>query len=214
MSREANGPQSGSSRPPLPLADGPAPARPAERADAARNRRRVLDAAEALFAEHGVDAVTMDAVAAAAGVGKGTVFRRFGDKSGLAAALLDERERDLQQRILAGPPPLGPGAGAAERLAAFAAAYVGYLRRALDLVRLSETASPAARYRIGSYRFWHRHLELLFAEAAPGADARYLADVLLAALGAELVGVQRARGMTWRAVEEGAVDLAGRLATG
>jgi Bacterial regulatory proteins, tetR family len=53
-----------------------------ERADAARNRLRILDAAARLFAELGVDAVSLDAVAAEAGVGKGTVFRRFGDKSG------------------------------------------------------------------------------------------------------------------------------------
>ena len=52
----------------------------------------------------------MDQVAAAAGVGKGTLFRRFGDKSGLAAALLDARERVLQEAVLFGPPPLGPGA--------------------------------------------------------------------------------------------------------
>jgi AcrR family transcriptional regulator len=52
----------------------------------------------------------MDAVAAEAGVGKGTLFRRFGDRAGLAVALLDERERDLQAAVLSGPPPLGPGA--------------------------------------------------------------------------------------------------------
>ena len=88
------------------------PTPPRERADAARNRRRILDAAAALFAELGVDGVSLDAVAAAAGVGKGTVFRRFGDKSGLAAALLDERERELQAALLSGPPPLGSGCAA------------------------------------------------------------------------------------------------------
>ena len=63
---------------------------PKERADAARNRAKVLEAAAELFARHGVESVSMDAVAAAAGVGKGTLFRRFGDKAGLAVALLDE----------------------------------------------------------------------------------------------------------------------------
>lgn len=57
---------------------------PRERADAARNRAKVLAAATKLFAEEGVEAVSMDAVAAEAGVGKGTLFRRFGDKAGLA----------------------------------------------------------------------------------------------------------------------------------
>src|SRR6185312_10778811 len=56
-----------------------ASAAPIERADAARNRRKVLAAAEGLFATRGVAAVSMDDVAAAAGVGKGTLYRRFGD---------------------------------------------------------------------------------------------------------------------------------------
>src|SRR5262249_15009929 len=67
-------------------------AAPRERADAARNRARALAAAEQLFAARGVTAVTMDDVATAAGVGKGTLYRRFKDKSGLAAALLNDRE--------------------------------------------------------------------------------------------------------------------------
>ncbi len=165
---------------------------PKERADAARNRRKVLAAAARLFAEKGVESVSMDAVAAAAGVGKGTLFRRFGDKSGLAAALLDERERDLQQRILSGPPPLGPGAPARDRLSAFFAAYLEYVLGHLDLVRMSETASPGARFRIGAYRFWHRHVAILLAEARPDADAEPLSHALLAAVSAEVAGVLRA----------------------
>ncbi|MGV7750459.1 helix-turn-helix domain-containing protein, partial [Mycobacterium kansasii] len=79
------------------------------RRDAARNRELLIDAAQRLFAEHGVDAVSMDAVAQAAGVGKGTVFRRFGSRAGLLQALLDHDETELQQRFMFGPPPLGPG---------------------------------------------------------------------------------------------------------
>jgi len=87
-----------------------------------RNRAAILAAAAALFAAHGVEAVSMDQVAAAACVGKGTLFRRFGDKAGLAAALLDEREAALQEAILRGPPPLGPGAPNVDRLVAFTSA--------------------------------------------------------------------------------------------
>src|SRR3954453_17961659 len=163
------------------------PTAPRERADAARNRRKVLSAAAALFAERGVAGVSMDEVAAAAGVGKGTLFRRFTDKSGLAVALLDELERDLQQRILSGPPPLGPGAAPSARLAAFLDAYLDYAEANLDLVRLSETATPGARYRIGSYRFWHRHVEVLLAQANPGLDATAAAHVVLAPLAADLL---------------------------
>ncbi|MBA3798066.1 MAG: TetR/AcrR family transcriptional regulator [Geodermatophilaceae bacterium] len=189
-----------------------------ERADAARNRVRVLAAAERLFAERGVPGVTMDDVAAAAGVGKGTLYRRFGDKGGLAMALLDEQERELQQQMLTGPAPLGPGLGAvgpaagsgagpgpgagagagagpglrgpgaapADRLAAFVAAYLRFLDRALDLVLLSETSTPGARFRTGAHGFWRQHCRLLL-QGAGVPDAGIGADVLLAALSAEQV---------------------------
>jgi AcrR family transcriptional regulator len=175
------GPQSGYSAEPVEILGVPRK----ERADAARNRARILDAAQRLFAEHGVAAVSMDQVAQAAGVGKGTLFRRFGDKAGLAVALLDARERDLQAAILTGPAPLGPGAPPADRLVAFLTGYAEFLDAHLDLVHLSETASPGARYRIGAYRLWHRHVTLLVAEARPELDAGYLAHVLLAPLAAD-----------------------------
>jgi AcrR family transcriptional regulator len=175
---DTNGPQSVSAAP-LELLRTPPPK---ERADAARNRAAILDAAARLFAEHGVEAVSMDQVAAAAGVGKGTLFRRFGDKAGLAVALLDARERVLQEGILSGPPPLGPGAPDAERLTAFADAYLDYVIAYLPLVRMSETASPGARYRIGAYRFWHRHVAILLPDAA---DPQFTAHALLAPLAAE-----------------------------
>lgn len=178
--QERTGPQSVS--PDLPLADAPRP----ERADARRNRLKVLEAAERLFAEHGVRNVSLDAIAAAAGVGKGTVFRRFGDRAGLAVALLDERERELQDRILNGPPPLGPGAPAAGRLVAFLDAYVELAATQLELLTDSENASVGARYRVGAYRFWHRHVAVLLEEARPGIDADYLAHVVLAPLAADL----------------------------
>ncbi|MDX3189891.1 helix-turn-helix domain containing protein [Streptomyces sp. MN03-5084-2B] len=183
MSSNRNGPQSVSSTPTeLPLLGAPV----RERADAARNRIRVLEAAERLFAERGVDAVTMDDVAAAAGVGKGTLYRRFGDKGGLAMALLDQRERELQERILTGRPPLGPGAEPADRLGAFVEAYLELLDRQLDLVLLSETATTGARFRTGAHSLWRQHCRHLL-EAGGADDAEIAADVLLAALSAEQV---------------------------
>lgn len=185
MQRDATGPQSAYARSTeelLTLRASP----PKERADAARNRAVVLDAAAALFRQYGVDAVSMDAVAAAAGVGKGTLFRRFGDKAGLAVALLDEQERKLQDAIMFGPAPLGPGKlgddpTPTERLRAFVDAYLDYLLAHLDLVRMSETGSPDARYRIGAYRFWHHHIRLMLTERDdPEADAHTLLAVLAA----------------------------------
>jgi AcrR family transcriptional regulator len=60
------------------------------RADAERNRERVLAAASELFAERGLD-VSLDEIAAAAGVGVGTVYRRFPDKDALIDALFEAK---------------------------------------------------------------------------------------------------------------------------
>lgn len=60
------------------------------RADAERNRRRVLDAASQVFAERGPTA-TLNDVAQAAGVGVGTIYRKFPDKQALLDALLDDK---------------------------------------------------------------------------------------------------------------------------
>jgi AcrR family transcriptional regulator len=162
----------------------------AERADAARNRERVLAAARRLFAERGVEAVTMDEVARAAGVAKGTVFHRFGDRAGLALALLDEHERALQERILRGPPPLGPGAPPGERLRAFLSTLAELTFEHRHLLREVERAAPAARYRTGAYQAWLQHTVLLL-----GDDDALGAHVLLAPLAADLV---------WHLAEEGA----------
>jgi len=162
-----------------------------ERADAARNRQRILVAAARLYAEHGAEQVTMDAIAEAAGVGKGTLYRRFADKAALAAVLLDARESELQAAMLSGPPPLGPGAPPDDRLAAFTGAYLAYVDEHADLVALSQTASPGARLRTGAHHFWRQHCAHLLRQAgAPDPELR--ADSLLASLSAEMVRYWRA----------------------
>jgi AcrR family transcriptional regulator len=158
-------------------------ARP-ERADAARNRRRVLDAARRLFDAHGVAAVTMSDVAREAGVAKGTIFHRFGDRQGLAQALIDDAERALQDELLRGPPPLGPGAPRDERLLAFLDALLTLGRDHRDLLLEIDSAGPAARHRTGAYRAWLQHVALLL-EDLP--DPALTAHALLAALAPELL---------------------------
>jgi AcrR family transcriptional regulator len=166
---------------PLPLAGAPPPGR----ADAARNRERILAAARRLFDEHGVGNVTIEQIAREAGVGKGTVFHRFGDRAGLVMALVDDEERALQDRLLRGPPPLGPGATPADRLAALVEALLDLLERYGDLLRDSEASRAGARYDAGAYAAWHQHATMLIAEARPDADAPVLAHLLLAPLSAE-----------------------------
>ncbi|MEU6341621.1 helix-turn-helix domain-containing protein [Streptomyces sp. NPDC046977] len=191
---------------PYPEVGAGSPPVPRERADAVRNRAAILDAARGLFAEHGADGVSMEQVAAAAGVGKGTVFRRFGDRAGLAAALLAEGERDLREAVTHGPPPLGPGAPAGDRLDAFLDAYLDHLMRHLDVARLCEgaTAGTGIGSRRGAepYRFWHRHLVTLLdgtadPEAAAHALLANLSATQVTAVLAE-VGEHRMRGCLTR----------------
>ncbi len=157
-----------------------------ERADAARNRQLVLEAADRLFAERGACNVSMDEVAAAAGVGKGTLYRRFKDQSGLALAVLEQKERELQESVLRGRPPLGPGASADKRLHAFLDTLIDLLDAHTELHILSETAGRGARYRSGLYGFYRLHVELLLREILPGGNVGVLADQLLAPLAADL----------------------------
>jgi AcrR family transcriptional regulator len=171
---------------PLDLSAPVVGARP-ERADAARNRARILDAARSLFAERGVREVSLEEVARAAGVGKATLFRRFGDRGALFLALLDEHERELQDAVLRGEPPLGPGAPVRERLLAFLDALLRLSLEHRELLLASETARPGARLQTGAYAFWHRHVSWLLGELGAAGDPDLLAHLLLAAFDAELL---------------------------
>ena len=71
------------------------------RADAERNRAKILAAAAQVFAERGLDA-TLDEVAEAAGVGVGTVYRRFPDKDSLIAALFEDSIDEITSLARAG----------------------------------------------------------------------------------------------------------------
>ena len=179
---------------------------PAERADAARNRARVLAAAAELFrTREDPRAVTMDDVARAAGVGRATLYRRYPDVPSIAAALLGNHERDLQERLLRGEPPLRPGAAPAERLTAFYVAMVAHLEANLPLVIALDAG--AARFAVGSYGFWRAHVRALLVEArAPDPDA--LVDALLAPLAAEVFRHQRAGGLPPERIAAGLARLA------
>ncbi len=157
-----------------------------ERCDAARNRRLLLDAAAELVATIGADAVTMDGLATKAGVGKGTVFRRFGSRSGLMQALLDHTEKDLQQNFLFGPPPLGPGADPIDRLVAFGRARLDLVEVQGEVMRAAET-SPELRYSAPAHMVNHTHVLTLLRSAHVTGDLELLAYGLLTPLEATLV---------------------------
>ncbi|WP_369633573.1 TetR/AcrR family transcriptional regulator [Nocardia sp. JMUB6875] len=165
-----------------------------ERSDAARNRQLLLDAAETLVREQGADAVTMDAVAKLAGVGKGTVFRRFGNRAGLMLALLDQSDQKLQWAYMFGPPPLGPGGPPVERLIAFGRARLALVEVEGDVRR---NAAIGGQYSGPPYNVAKTHVSLLLRQAGAPGDISLTADTLLATLDAALVLHQiRALGYT------------------
>jgi AcrR family transcriptional regulator len=98
-----------------------------ERADAVRNREHLLDVAREMLAACGAEHLTMDSLAEQAGLGKGTVFRRFGSRAGIFYALLEDDSRAFQERVLSGPPPLGPGADPVARLIAFGREQIAFI---------------------------------------------------------------------------------------
>jgi AcrR family transcriptional regulator len=154
-----------------------------ERADAARNRERILCEAARLFSERGAGCVSMEEVADAAGVGKGTLFRRFGSRAALARAVLSERERGFQERIIRGEPPLGPGVPPLQRLVAFGHAVLENLDSDAELALAGEVGG--ARFAAPPYAVYRLHMTLLLREVDPRCDAELLAESLLAALGAD-----------------------------
>jgi polyketide synthase 12 len=159
---------------------------PAERADAARNRRLLLATARDMLAEQGADKLTMDGLAERAGLGKGTVFRRFGTRAGIFAALLDDDERDFQEQVLAGPPPLGPGAPAPARLIAYGRARTAFLITHREIARAAldgRQQIPAGPQTPMS----REHIRFLLGEMNLGADLDVLAIQLTAALDGPLL---------------------------
>jgi AcrR family transcriptional regulator len=155
---------------------------PAERADAARNRRLLLATAREIIAGQGADKLTMDGLADRAGLGKGTVFRRFGSRAGIFAALLDDDERDFQEQVLAGPPPLGPGAPPLDRLIAYGRARIDFLIGHLDIAR--GALDGRERVPAGSQTPMSRaHIRFLLGQMnLDAADLDVLATQLTAAL--------------------------------
>jgi AcrR family transcriptional regulator len=175
-----------------------------ERSDAADNRRRILSAARTLFEERGVEAVSMAEIGRAAGVGQGTLYRRFEHKGDLCAALLRERmaqfTEELRPRVEAeGEPALPRLASFIDRLALFTE------EDAPLLAAVRESAGGDRRrpgHRSGAYRSpfygWLRAAVIsLLTQAVEGGEARadldveVTADAILAPLAVDLYLFQR-----------------------
>jgi AcrR family transcriptional regulator len=173
-----------------------------ERADAARNRERILCTARRLFAERGASCVSMDEIAEAAGVGKGTLCRRFGSRASLATAVLSEDEARLQEAFIRGEPPLGPGVPARERLIAFGEARLDLIDAHSELLAAAEMS--LAHLDSPPYAASRLHVTLLLREIDSDCDSELLADTLLAGLsGGLFVYLRDARGFDLERIKEG-----------
>ncbi|MBX7213461.1 MAG: TetR/AcrR family transcriptional regulator; helix-turn-helix transcriptional regulator [Thermoflexales bacterium] len=166
-----------------------------ERADAAANRARILSVAERLFGEKGPHAVTMADIARAAGVGQGTLYRRFPRKPDLCLALMDHQFREFQDATLrelgrmtgARTPRLDQLAWVVERFAAFAEGNLDLLREAQPALADSEAGlpeSPPSRWQALTVRgLLQAAIEA--GEVGAQTDVVVVADLLLAPLRAE-----------------------------
>ncbi|RII08749.1 Transcriptional regulator, TetR family [Streptomyces sp. YIM 130001] len=158
------------------------------RKDAARNRQAVLAAADALFARgENPEAVTMASVAAAADVGKGTLFRAFGDRNGLLRALYEARMEPVREAVENGPPPLGPGTAPQQRVPALLDAVLCFKLDNRGLVLALEESGSSSPYQADHYEHWHGLLAAMLSRLPGPADSDFTAHALLAATRADLV---------------------------
>lgn len=158
-----------------------------ERADAARNRAALIKTAREMVTDVGIDQITMDALAERSGLGKGTVFRRFGTRAGIFMALLGDGERAFQARVLTGPPPLGPGAEPLDRLVAFGPARLRFLSENREIARAALDGRTPVPFGPPAM-MTQKHLRMLLEQiGADAADLDILAMQLTAALDVPLL---------------------------
>jgi len=126
-------------------------------------------------------------IARAAGVGKGTVFRRFGDRTTQVQEVLRPRVTALREAVTSGPPPLGPGAAPSPALHAYLDALFDFVWACRLLIRALEHRAPHADYANDPSRFWIAELTRRLTAARPGTDAEYLAHAVFTALRADVI---------------------------
>ncbi len=184
--------------PPLVLGRPEPGAAGGERRDAAANRRQILTCARELFAARGVDAVTMEELAAAAGVGKGTLYRRFPHKGALCLELLGENALRFAaefERLAA-----AEEGTTLDLIAQFLALHVAFNEENGALLSAAGDAALGARrgwlYTTPIYQWLRATLQALLAYATARGEIRPLnlaiaPDILLAPFAIDLYQHQR-----------------------
>ncbi len=183
---------------------------PPERRDAAEHRRHILDVARRLFAERGVDDVSMHEIARAAGVGQGTLYRRYAHKGELCMALLGENVPRAEDELRTYLASCAPSTSARAQLDYVLSRHVAFNEENAPLLSAmfeahhdNRRAAPddnrrASRYDNPFYQAQHETVETLLQRAVtrgelPSLDTAFVADAILASLAIDLYIHQRTR---------------------
>jgi len=193
-----------------------------ERADAAANRQLILETAVELFAAEGSEQVTMADIATAAGVGKGTLYRRFSSKGDLALALMHEQMTAFQEQSLA---ELRRAALNREpyvrQLEGFLLSLVPFVEQHLPLLCLVQQEGLLLNERAhqAPYFWQHQTVSGLLqrairnGELSAEIDVSFTADALLAPLRVDVYRLQREiRGFSLERIGDGMRTLIAALA--
>jgi AcrR family transcriptional regulator len=160
------------------------------RSDALRNRELLLETAQRLFDEHGVDFVSMSAVAETAGVGKGTLYRHFPQgKTQLCAELIDADQRDLQERTLRRlrEKPGEP----LDNLRWFLGEVVAFVQRHRQLLFSTVIGGTATMLDHPAHGWWRQTIRGLLQQIRPDMNIEYAADVLYVMLDPRTIHYQQ-----------------------
>jgi AcrR family transcriptional regulator len=169
-----------------------------ERADAAANRQQILTAARQLFEQRGVDQVTMDEIARAAGVGKGTLYRRYPDKAMLVVELMDACFVSFERETL--DDIASSSTSSIDQLHAFLDRLIDWTEEHTPMLGVIADQSEGSRRGSGRcgpiYRWLHGIVDYLLRQATAAGEANvddtvYAADVILSAVDVDLYVFQR-----------------------
>lgn len=167
-----------------------------ERADAARNRQLILAAARRLLKSRPIAEICMDSVASAAGVGKGTLYRRFSDRTSLCLALLDEEERQFQERAIAGF-DLPRSATPVDRVVAFVdALMVHSIDNGSLFCEAASHAKDSAQWLDHPVRNWQRQELARLLKMLKKPQPHVLAELILAMVEPKVIFWQLQQGIS------------------
>lgn len=158
------------------------------RADAVRNHELILGTARRLFDEHGVGSITMSAIADAADIGKGTLYRHFPDKAELLFTLIEHEAQmfrdEIAERAALGETPR-------ETLHWFIQQALNYALRNNSLLCEATNHAPNGTLNHPSRFWWRDVLHELFQLAGSKTDPCYAADTVYMMLDAQTLYFQQ-----------------------